>query len=498
MINSFHKQEPSIKDLAYSRLLPYVKLHMPKYMIGLHHRVIAYYLQKLEKGEITRLAIFMPPRHGKTMLASEFFSAWYLGRNPSHEIIFTTFSQDRADDVGKAVRNRMVNEVHEQVFPGSTLKTDAKASRKFFTEKNGVFYATGWGGIITGRGANCQPAGTMIETEIGKIPIEILHDMEAPPRVLSIDKDGQPCFQRIICSKKHMEKMFMNQKQLTAKESVEQQIICTILTAEDLQDYQISELVKLWYQENSFRKQVDLQKYLILRCVRCQKLFIRTNADVRKNIRNGHMDVYCSAICSKEDHATKNSRRCVNCGDLLGKTKTGGRSGGIYCKNCLKSIMLSRRLPKIKCEECGLWFWPQSKRRQFCSRSCAESAHSKKMRGNQNSHYKDGSSYTRLFYEMKPLILERDNFQCVVCEMEEKKITTADQKSRSNMCTHHINMDPENNKDTNLVSLCTHCHCILHKSNETSFPWLQDYTNDMSKSMTSKLKKRIHSLQMKY
>jgi hypothetical protein len=202
MINSFHKQEPSIKDLAYSRLLPYVKLHMPKYMIGLHHRVIAYYLQKLEKGEITRLAIFMPPRHGKTMLASEFFSAWYLGRNPSHEIIFTTFSQDRADDVGKAVRNRMVNEVHEQVFPGSTLKTDAKASRKFFTEKNGVFYATGWGGIITGRGANCQPAGTMIETEIGKIPIEILHDMEAPPRVLSIDKDGQPCFQRIICSKK--------------------------------------------------------------------------------------------------------------------------------------------------------------------------------------------------------------------------------------------------------------------------------------------------------
>jgi predicted phage terminase large subunit-like protein len=89
------------------------------------------------------------------LLASEFFSAWYLGRNPSHEIIFTTFSQDRADDVGKAVRNRMVHDVHGSVFPGATLKSDAKASRKFFTEKGGVFYATGWGGIITGRGASC-------------------------------------------------------------------------------------------------------------------------------------------------------------------------------------------------------------------------------------------------------------------------------------------------------------------------------------------------------
>jgi hypothetical protein len=63
MIGSFQNQEPSVKDLAHSRLLPYVKLHMPNYMIGLHHRVIAHYLQKLEKGEVTRLAIFMPPRH---------------------------------------------------------------------------------------------------------------------------------------------------------------------------------------------------------------------------------------------------------------------------------------------------------------------------------------------------------------------------------------------------------------------------------------------------
>lgn len=56
-------QEPRVYDFAHARLLPYVKLQMPKYIIGKHHKLIAHYLQKLEKGEVTRLAVFMPPRH---------------------------------------------------------------------------------------------------------------------------------------------------------------------------------------------------------------------------------------------------------------------------------------------------------------------------------------------------------------------------------------------------------------------------------------------------
>ena len=56
-------QEPSAHDLAYSRLLAYNRLQMPSFIIGKHHLLIAHYLQKLESGEITRLAIFMPPRH---------------------------------------------------------------------------------------------------------------------------------------------------------------------------------------------------------------------------------------------------------------------------------------------------------------------------------------------------------------------------------------------------------------------------------------------------
>lgn len=56
-------EDISTEDLAYSRLLPYIRTDMPSYMIGKHHKLIAHYLQKLERGDVTRLAIFMPPRH---------------------------------------------------------------------------------------------------------------------------------------------------------------------------------------------------------------------------------------------------------------------------------------------------------------------------------------------------------------------------------------------------------------------------------------------------
>jgi len=62
-LNPLTISDPTIQDYAYSRLLSYIKMEMPSYIIGKHHQLIAHYLQKLEKGDITRLAIFMPPRH---------------------------------------------------------------------------------------------------------------------------------------------------------------------------------------------------------------------------------------------------------------------------------------------------------------------------------------------------------------------------------------------------------------------------------------------------
>ena len=76
----------------------------------------------MERGDIRRLAIFMPPRHGKSILTSEFFPAWYMGRNPDKFIICSTYAQDLADDFGRKVRNQLQGKDYEIYFPMLTYQ----------------------------------------------------------------------------------------------------------------------------------------------------------------------------------------------------------------------------------------------------------------------------------------------------------------------------------------------------------------------------------------
>lgn len=60
-------------DRAQSGLLDYCQHLSPQYMRPKHIEYLASKLEAVERGEISRLAISMPPRHGKSELASNFF-----------------------------------------------------------------------------------------------------------------------------------------------------------------------------------------------------------------------------------------------------------------------------------------------------------------------------------------------------------------------------------------------------------------------------------------
>lgn len=107
--------------------------------------------------------IFMPPRHGKSMLASEYFPAWYLGRNPSDYLIAAAYAQDLADDFGRKVRDQISDPSFNTVFPGVGLRTDSTSAKRFHvvgptdaftTTQDGAYFAVGVGGPLTGRGAH--------------------------------------------------------------------------------------------------------------------------------------------------------------------------------------------------------------------------------------------------------------------------------------------------------------------------------------------------------
>ena len=135
-------------------LLEYAKFQMPEYQTPAHIKLLAHKLEEVERGNIKRLAIFMPPRHGKSQLTSQFFPAWYLGRNPSKFVIATTYAQDLADDFGRSVRNQIQDEDYNRIFNDCTLSKDSSSVRRFHTTGSGVYYAVGAGGAITGRGAH--------------------------------------------------------------------------------------------------------------------------------------------------------------------------------------------------------------------------------------------------------------------------------------------------------------------------------------------------------
>jgi predicted phage terminase large subunit-like protein len=77
-----------------------------------------------------------------------------LGRNPDKKIIFITYSQERANDIGRSVRNQLTDPLHSSVFPDCRISQDSAASNKFNTIQNGAYFAVGVGGPITGRGAD--------------------------------------------------------------------------------------------------------------------------------------------------------------------------------------------------------------------------------------------------------------------------------------------------------------------------------------------------------
>jgi predicted phage terminase large subunit-like protein len=160
---------PTAEDFAHSRLGSYIRYHWPGFQVSAHHKLILKTLERVERGEIKRLLITMPPRHGKSLIASENFPGWYLGRNSEHSIIHACHTQDLADDFGRKIRNQLNSPDFSAVFPEVSLSPNSNSARRFNVSSRGSYFAVGIGGPVTGRGANLliidDPIKTMEQAE---------------------------------------------------------------------------------------------------------------------------------------------------------------------------------------------------------------------------------------------------------------------------------------------------------------------------------------------
>lgn len=116
--------------------------------------MIAAQLERVERGEIDRLMLHVPPRQGKSELASRRFPAFCLGRRPERQIISVSASAGLAEDFGREVRNLIDSEEYRVIFEGVSLAQDSKAKDKWHTRQGGMYYAVGIGGQLLGRGGD--------------------------------------------------------------------------------------------------------------------------------------------------------------------------------------------------------------------------------------------------------------------------------------------------------------------------------------------------------
>lgn len=120
-----------------------------------HLRVVDRALMRLvnPSDPLCRLAVFMPPRHGKSELISKHLPAWYLGTHPNKHVILVSHTQRLASDFGGRARNLLVE--HGRKHYGVEVSSSTSARDNWQIEGHGGgLVAAGIGGPITGKGAD--------------------------------------------------------------------------------------------------------------------------------------------------------------------------------------------------------------------------------------------------------------------------------------------------------------------------------------------------------
>lgn len=119
----------------------------PMYHWGWRHLVyVRNELHRITTGEIKKLMIFMPPRHGKTECVTIRYPAWYLEQHPDRRVIVGCYNQILANKFSRKTRRVLRDRVQ--------LSNERTAVEDWETRVGGGYRAIGVGAGITGQGGD--------------------------------------------------------------------------------------------------------------------------------------------------------------------------------------------------------------------------------------------------------------------------------------------------------------------------------------------------------
>lgn len=136
------ERRQSLKTTSFRQFVEQVN---PRYLWYHHCQVIADAAERVATSEISRLMLFVPPRHSKSESISRLFTAYYLRRFPDRWVGLTSYSADLAYVLSRAAQNNYLQS-------GGALNAQAGAVKHWETTRGGGLWAAGVGGPITGKG----------------------------------------------------------------------------------------------------------------------------------------------------------------------------------------------------------------------------------------------------------------------------------------------------------------------------------------------------------
>ncbi|WP_439394112.1 phage terminase large subunit [Bradyrhizobium sp. PMVTL-01] len=117
-----------------------------------HIRAIAYQLERVRRGEITRLIINMPPRYLKSITVSVAFPLFLLGHAPRRRIIAISYGDELSAKHASDFRSIAHSAWYQRAFPNVRIVRSTEG--EMITSERGFRMSTSVSGTLTGLGGD--------------------------------------------------------------------------------------------------------------------------------------------------------------------------------------------------------------------------------------------------------------------------------------------------------------------------------------------------------
>ena len=188
---------------ACRRLQDYILFTSPNYKTSEFSRIVCAQLDKflkdLKAGRRPVLILQAPPQHGKSEIVSRKFPAYALGIDNSLRVAGASYNDEFANNISQEVRRNLASPEHLELFPvpGGKRKYDVNRMGEFTAPGGfGSYLSVGVGSGLTGRPVDCVIKGTLIDTSIGRIPVEDLQFVQPSCKILAY-REGYLFYERL-------------------------------------------------------------------------------------------------------------------------------------------------------------------------------------------------------------------------------------------------------------------------------------------------------------